>query len=233
MQSYTLLCILLPFEAPTLILFMTSNLGTLGPQCCLNTTRKCCVPSLQSGEKGTSSFAQSQHGKEQRQKSMCQRDLKMSTCGWTRLTSASQANHQYHKNHLTGHTRKTDLLSGTCACLMHLGMSYELNEDLHGATVIAEFLFELGPHILPNVCFYTPYAAPRGKPPLNMKHVHVLTSEQEKWNRKVRRLRSHVEFPFAKIKQTWGCLVPFFKEDKEQMDYVVALAIGVHNFRKK
>ena len=96
----------------------------------------------------------------------------------------------------------------------------ELNEDLRGATVIADTHFELGPHILPNVCFCTPYAAPRGKPPLNMKGERVLTSEQEKWNRK-------------KINQTWGCLVPFFKEDKEQMDYVVTLAIGVHNFRKK
>ena len=140
MQAYISLCISMSFEAPTLILFMTSNLGTLGPQCRLNTTRKCCVPSLQSGENGTSSFAQSQHGKEQRQKSMCQRDLKMSTCGWTRLTSASQANHQYHKKCLIGHTRRTDLLSGTCACLMHLGMSYVFGEVIPQRCMMASFL---------------------------------------------------------------------------------------------
>src|SRR4051812_1720583 len=36
----------------------------------------------------------------------------------------------------------------------------ELNEDLHGATVIADTHFELSPHILPNVCFYMLHAAP-------------------------------------------------------------------------
>jgi DDE superfamily endonuclease len=120
-----------------------------------------------------------------------------------------------------------------------------LVEQFEGAHIIADTHFETGNRTMKDiggeekVKFYHPISHPRGRkrkktttdfdddPSCGQKK---LTAAQTLWNEKVSHIRARVESPFGLVKQKWGGLGGVFYEDKQQQNYLVYIAIGVHNY---
>ncbi len=108
-----------------------------------------------------------------------------------------------------------------------------LARSIKKSVIIADGHFTLGNKIFEEITFHVPIIrVSPGRPKANgepRRIVPPLTQEQKRYNKKVSRLRSRVESPFAWIKNTFACIECPFREDEYQLECLVIFAFGVHN----
>ena len=110
----------------------------------------------------------------------------------------------------------------------------QLVELFRNRVFVADCHYEWGKENLKGIKFHVPFPRPRGKKKAGEKdgaNLRVLTKEQQKYNADVKKARARVESPFGLIKTKWGCLKEYFAEGPEQLDALVWIACGVHNFQ--
>ena len=129
-------------------------------------------------------------------------------------------------------------------------MKQTLAVDLFGGHVIADTHYETANHSFQSigeeeaVVFHTPIAKPRG--PKKRKNqqgsdptadpsqgLRVLTKEQIAYNKRISRVRGRVESVFGTIKHNWESLDEAWRESERQQNYVVFIAIGAFNWKKR
>ena len=105
-----------------------------------------------------------------------------------------------------------------------------LEENLKGATVIADNHFEYGRKKIKSVEFLVNYSEPKdNSADQNLEGVNRLTKEKKLFNKRHRHCRARVESPFGIIKSKFKILNMKFQEDEEKQDFVVKYVFGFHN----
>lgn len=103
-----------------------------------------------------------------------------------------------------------------------------LEDNLVGATVMADNHFEWGKKNLKQVTFHTKILAPPKKTK-NNKDIGKLSKREQKYNQEVGRLRAPVEEIFGIMKAKCVALTKPWAESEEQLDALVWMMIGVIN----
>lgn len=104
---------------------------------------------------------------------------------------------------------------------------------LLGSRIIGDEHFRPGGERFRLVHWVTPYRNMTRDDPENPgQRLSVLTQAQQTWNSHISDIRSRIESTFGHSKQMFMTLQRPWAERKSQQDYLVTLAIGIHNKQK-
>lgn len=104
-------------------------------------------------------------------------------------------------------------------------------EKLKGGVIVADTHYAYGRDNIRDPKFYVPVPKPpKRKKDDTMVNLSVLTKEQQAKNKAIRQARARVESPFGEVKQKWAALSSPWGESESQLDSLVFLAFGIHNF---
>jgi C-terminal processing protease CtpA/Prc len=109
-------------------------------------------------------------------------------------------------------------------------------QKLKGARMIADQGYRLTKRPLGNQKWYVAHKKTSKREAKHKKEVHIkLTNVQKDYNNRLYRVRARIEDPqtmfLGQIKTMFETLKQPWKEDFNQQDYAMLLAVGIHNKR--
>lgn len=115
-------------------------------------------------------------------------------------------------------------------------ISSVIDGSLGSSSSIGDAHFEYANQSFRSHHIYTNLAVPDSAPNLDSESdrdvLEKLTKEQQTYNKAHQRLRARVENSFGIIKQLFPSLSKPWRERPKQLDYLVKIAMGVHNYNK-
>lgn len=106
-------------------------------------------------------------------------------------------------------------------------------EEFAQSKIIADEHFRKAGKQFKKVTWVVPFKnTSRNDPEDEGRRVSVLTQAEQKWNSEVSKIRSRIEAPFGHVKRMFNLLSTPWMERKSQQNWLVTLAVGVHNKQK-
>jgi hypothetical protein len=106
---------------------------------------------------------------------------------------------------------------------------HTLKEKFDGSTIIADGHYYASRKKVDGITFVVPTPKTVKKQTNNADDSTKLTKEQQTLNKQIRNLRARVELPFGIIHNKFKALSKTFRDNADQLDYLVFYAFGIYN----
>ncbi len=101
-----------------------------------------------------------------------------------------------------------------------------------GAVLAGDCHFTSGKTKFHHIKFHTPYPEPKAVTDNHgNKRQQSLTHDQQQYNKQVHKIRQRVEHPFSQFSNMFHNMKEYWREDWDQLDFLMHFAAAVHNFQ--